>query len=66
MDSKERIRTLEEIVHLLESIKVDPTRLSELDFDDARVDGYLTTALSAARSALAVATERESAPKDIR
>lgn len=48
MDTRdERRGTLEEVVRLLESVRNTST-----DFDDARTDGYIVTALSAARSAL--------------
>ncbi len=48
MDTRdERRETLEEVVRLLESVR-DPST----DFDDARTDGYIVTALSAARAAL--------------
>ncbi len=58
VDKGEKVEALEEAVRLLESVKAAPRSLGELDFDDARVDGYVTTALTAARSALAAATER--------
>ncbi len=57
-DKGEKVEALEEAVRLLEAVKADPRSLGELDFDDARVDGYVTTTLTAARSALAAATER--------
>ncbi len=55
----EKTRALEEAVRLLESVKVDPRWISDLDFDEARIDGYVATALSAARAALSAITERE-------
>ena len=58
VDKGVKVEALEEAIRLLESVKAAPRSLGELDFDDARVDGYVTTALAAARSALAVATER--------
>jgi hypothetical protein len=62
-DGKEKVETLEEVVRRLEGIKVDPSLMGELDFEDARVDGYVTMALSAARSALAIAA-RHNGPED--
>ena len=59
MERSERIQALEEAVRHLESVKMDPARLGELDFDDARVDGLVTTALSAARAALSATTKRD-------
>ena len=58
-DGTEKIRTLEEAVRLLESVKVDPRRIGDLDFEDARIDGHVTTALSSARAALSVTIKRE-------
>jgi hypothetical protein len=62
-DGKEKVEALEEVVRRLEGIKVDPSLMGELDFEDARVDGYVTMALSAARSALAIAA-RHNGPED--
>ena len=59
VDGTEKIKALEEAVRLLESVKVDPRRIGELDFDEARIDGYVATALSAARAALSAIMERE-------
>ncbi len=56
---EEKIEALEEVVRLLEKVKADPALIGELDFEDARVDGYVVMALSAARSALAIATRRD-------
>jgi hypothetical protein len=56
---EEKIEALEEVVRLLEKVKADPALIGELDFEDARVDGYVAMALSAARSALAIATRRD-------
>ncbi len=56
---EEKIEALEEVVRLLKEIKADPALIGELDFEDARVDGYVAMALSAARSALAIATRRD-------
>ncbi len=56
---EEKIEALEEVVRRLEEVKGDPALVGELDFEDARVDGYITMALSAARSALAIATGRD-------
>lgn len=62
---EDKAKVLEEVVRRLEEVKADPAVLGELDFEDARVDGYVTMALSAARSALAVASERDD-PEDVR
>ncbi len=59
VDGTEKIKALEEAVRLLESVKVDPCRIGELDFDEARIDGHVTTALSAARAALSTTKTRE-------
>jgi hypothetical protein len=56
---EEQIEAIEEVVRRLEELKADPALVGELDFEDARVDGYLTMALSAARSALAIAAKRD-------
>ena len=56
---KEKLEALEEVVRRLEEVKADPALIGELDFEDARVDGYVTMALSAARSALAIAAKRD-------
>ena len=56
---EEKIEALEEAVRRLEEVKADPALVGELDFEDARVDGYVTMALSAARSALAIAAKRD-------
>ena len=61
-DREETIEVLEEVVRRLEEIKVDPRLLGELDFEDARVDGYVVMALSAARSALAI-TAKHNGPE---
>ncbi len=59
VDGMEKVKALEEAVRLLESVKVDPCRIGELDFDEARIDGHVTTALSAARAALFTAVKHE-------
>ena len=59
MQRSERVRALEEAVRNLESVNTDPARIGELDFEDARVAGYVATALSAARAALSAATKRD-------
>jgi hypothetical protein len=64
-DGEEKIKALEEVVRRLEKIRADPRLIAELDFEDARVDGYVTMALSAARSALAIATNSDD-PEDVR
>jgi hypothetical protein len=56
---EEKIEALEEVVRRLEEVKADPALIGELDFEDARVDGYVAMALSAARSALAIAAKRD-------
>lgn len=56
---EEMIEALEEVVRRLEEVKADPALIGELDFEDARVDGYVAMALSAARSALAIAAKRD-------
>ena len=60
---EEKIEALEEAVRRLEEVKADPALVGELDFEDARVDGYVTMALSAARSALAIAAT-QNGPED--
>jgi hypothetical protein len=60
---EEKIEAIEEVVRRLEELKADPALVGELDFEDARVDGYLTMALSAARSALAIAA-KHNGPED--
>ena len=62
---EDKAKALQEVVRRLEEVKADPALIGELDFEDARVDGYITMALSAARSALAIATGRDE-PEDIR
>lgn len=50
---------LEEAVRLLEAVRQDTGRRGGgFDFEDARVDAHLVTALSAARAALSVAGQR--------
>ncbi len=56
-DRSEQRRIIEEVVRLLESARLDPAE--GLDFDDKRVESYLVSALSAARSALNIAARRE-------
>ena len=58
-DRDEQRRTLEEVVRLLESARTGPTPDHDPDFDDGRVDSYVVAALSAAKSALNVASGRE-------
>ena len=62
---EEKIEALEEVVRRLEEVKADPALIGELDFEDARVDGYVAMALSAARSALAIAAKLDDS-EDIR
>ncbi len=59
VDGMEKVKALEEAVRLLESVKARPSRSGELDFDEARIDGHVTTALSAARAALSAAVKHE-------
>lgn len=60
----ERVRALEEAVKLLESVEVERSRLGELDFDDARINGFVSHALSAARAALNAASQRDDLATD--
>lgn len=62
---EDKTKALEEVVRRLEEVKADPALIGELDFEDARVDGYITMALSATRSALAIAANRD-APEPTR
>ena len=59
VDRSEERRILEEVVHLLESVREGIGRTEKPDFDDKRVDSHVVTALSAARSALNIAAGRE-------
>lgn len=59
MQRSEHIQALEEAVRHLESVKTDPARIGDLEFEDARVDGLISTALSAARAALSATSQRE-------
>ncbi len=63
VDREKRVEALEEAVRHLESVKVDQTRIGELDFDDTQVDSYVGTALSAARATLS-ATKKRDKPED--
>ncbi len=54
---EEKREALEEVVRRLEEVKADPALIGELNFEDARVDGYVAMALSAARAALALAAK---------
>jgi hypothetical protein len=47
----ERRESLEEVIRLLESVREGIGLMDKPDFDDKRVEGYVVTALSAARSA---------------
>ena len=58
-DRDEKRKNLEEVIRLLESSRTGPTPSYDPDFDDGRVDSYVVAALSAARSALNVASGRE-------
>ena len=55
----EQREILEEVVRLLESVRDGIGRMDKPDFDDGRVDGYVVTALSAARAALNIAAWRQ-------
>lgn len=50
-----RIGALEEVVRLLESARGDLAALEKPSFDEKRMEADLTTALSAAKSALGTA-----------
>jgi hypothetical protein len=68
-DSSERQRLLEEAVRLLEAARTGPT--GGEGFDDARVDGHIATALTAARAALSVTNsdtnlEEPAGPTEVR
>jgi hypothetical protein len=65
IDRGEKINALEEAVRRLEEVKADPSLIGELDFEEARADGYVTMALTAARSALAIITQSDD-PEDVR
>ncbi len=65
IDREKRIEALEEAVRQLESIKAHGTQIGDLDFDDARVDSYVGTALSATRAALSATTKLDE-PEDAR
>jgi hypothetical protein len=58
LESEQR-EFLEEVVRLLESVRDGIGRMDKPDFDDGRVDGYVVTALSAARAALNIAARRQ-------
>ena len=60
------MRVLEEVVRVLESVKTDPAEIGALGFDDARLDGHVATALSAARAALSIAAGRAAPHEDPR
>lgn len=64
MQRSEQIKALEEAVRHLESAKTDPATIGDLDFEDARVAGFVSTALSAARAALSTATKRDELVED--
>ena len=59
MQRSQRLEALEEAARYLQSVKTDPARIGELDFDDARIDGLITTALSATRAAISATTQRD-------
>ena len=58
LESEQR-EILEEVVRLLESVRDGIGRMDKPDFDDGRVDGYVVTALSAARAALNIAARSQ-------
>jgi hypothetical protein len=62
LESEQR-EVLEEVVRLLESVREGIGRMDKPDFDDKRLDSYVVTALSAARSALNIAAPREDPAK---
>lgn len=64
IERAEQRRALEEAVRHLESVKTSPAHIGELDFEDAQVDGLITTALSAARAALSASTKRDDLVED--
>lgn len=64
MQGSERIQALEEAVRHLESVHTDHASIGDLDFEEARVAGLVTTALSAARAALSAATKRDELVED--
>ena len=47
---------LEEVVSLLESVRGDLATIEKPTFEEKQMDGYLVTALSAARSALGISS----------
>ena len=53
LESEQR-EILEEVVHLLESVRESIGQMDSPDFEDGRVDAHVVTALSAARAALNV------------
>jgi hypothetical protein len=55
----EQRESLEEVVRLLESVREGIAAMEKPDFDEGRVDGYVVTALSAARAALSIAGRRK-------
>jgi hypothetical protein len=57
--SSEQREILKEVVRLLASARATPDHTHKPDFDDGRVDGYVVTALTAARAALSIAAQRE-------
>ncbi|CAN5347301.1 hypothetical protein BH24ACT19_BH24ACT19_00550 [soil metagenome] len=59
IDGEEKIKVLEEVVRRLEEIKAETRPTGDVDFEDARIDGHVTTALSAARAALSATIKRE-------
>src|ERR671932_809762 len=57
------LRDFVPFAYMNDALKADPRRIGELDFEGARVDGYVTMALTAIRSALSVARQRDD-PED--
>lgn len=66
MELEEKRRVLGEAVRLLESARLEPGHVGEVSFEEAQADGRLTTALSAARSALALLEREPADPGELR
>jgi len=62
MDREERRRVLGEAVRLLESARLDAGLVGESAFEDVQADSRVVTALSAARSALALLEKEPADP----
>jgi septal ring factor EnvC (AmiA/AmiB activator) len=66
MDRGERREILAEAVRMLESVRLDPGLVGETTFEEAQADSRLATALSAARSALALLEREPTDPGEVR